>query len=78
MDLNLEDETPLERLALLLKEFSRVDDDREPWRVAYPLSEVLLLLTCGVTPKGVSFSVPGAWDCESDLPHVGSVFGDAS
>src|ERR1700675_706213 len=32
------------RVALLLKHFSRLDDDREPWRIVYPLSEVLLLL----------------------------------
>ena len=37
---------PKARVALLLKHFSRLDDDRQPWRVVYPLSEVLLLLTC--------------------------------
>jgi predicted transposase YbfD/YdcC len=46
MDLDLEAEMPRARLALLLKEFSQIEDDREPWRVAYPLAEVLLLLTC--------------------------------
>jgi predicted transposase YbfD/YdcC len=46
MDLNLDAEMPRARLALLLKEFSQIEDDREPWRVAYPLAEVLLLLTC--------------------------------
>lgn len=34
------------RLALLLKEFSVLNDDREPWRVAFPLNEVLLLVVC--------------------------------
>ena len=26
--------------------FSRLPDEREPWRILYALSEVLLLLTC--------------------------------
>jgi predicted transposase YbfD/YdcC len=69
MDLNLEDETPLERLALLLKEFSRVDDDREPWRVAYPLSEVLLLLTCGTISACDDFDDIVAWG-EDHLPFL--------
>ena len=29
----LEEEMPRDRLALLLKHFSQVEDDREPWRV---------------------------------------------
>jgi hypothetical protein len=37
---------PRARLAVLLTHFSQIDDDREPWRVVYPLVEVLLLLTC--------------------------------
>src|SRR5260221_6850612 len=35
------------RVALLLKHFSVIKDDREPWRVVYPLREVLLLVVCG-------------------------------
>ncbi len=34
------------RLAVLLQHFAQIDDDRESWRVAYPLKEVLLLVTC--------------------------------
>jgi hypothetical protein len=34
------------RLALLLLHFSEINDDRESWRVAYPLKEVLLLVSC--------------------------------
>jgi hypothetical protein len=30
------------RLALLLQHFAKINDDRESWRVAYPLKEVLL------------------------------------
>ena len=46
MDLLLDEDLPRARLGLLLEHFSRLDDEREPWRVMYPLSEVLLLLTC--------------------------------
>ena len=45
-DFFVEDAMPRDRLALLLDHFSRIDDDRDPARVAYPLSEVLLLVTC--------------------------------
>jgi hypothetical protein len=33
-------------LAVLLRHFSALDDDREPWRIVYPIAEVLLLVTC--------------------------------
>ena len=39
-------EMPRARVALLLEHFSHLEDDREPQRVMYPLSEVLLLVTC--------------------------------
>jgi predicted transposase YbfD/YdcC len=42
----LEEESPRARLALLLKHFSALEDDREPWRIVYPITEVLLLVTC--------------------------------
>jgi hypothetical protein len=34
------------RLALLLDHFAAVKDVRKPWRVAYPLREVLFLVVC--------------------------------
>jgi hypothetical protein len=37
------EEMPRARLAALLEHFSQIDDDREPWRVVYPLAEILLL-----------------------------------
>ena len=46
MDAIFNEEMPRARLAVLLEHFSQIDDDREPWRVVYPLAEVLLLLTC--------------------------------
>ena len=47
MDAILDEALPRSRLAVLLKHFSKLEDGREPWRVAHPLGEVLLLLTCG-------------------------------
>jgi predicted transposase YbfD/YdcC len=46
MDTMLDWEIPRARLALLLRHFSELDDDREAWRVLYPIEEVLLLVTC--------------------------------
>ena len=46
MDPIFEEEVPRARLALLLRHFSQLKDERDPWRVAYPLKEVLLLVTC--------------------------------
>ena len=42
----LDEEVPRARVALLLEHFSELGDDREPWRVMYPLKEVLLLVVC--------------------------------
>jgi predicted transposase YbfD/YdcC len=39
-------ELPRARLGVLLRHFSELGDDREPWRVMFPLKEVLLLVTC--------------------------------
>ena len=44
--MSLDEEMPQARLAVLLQHFSELGDDREPWRVMYPLGEVLLLVTC--------------------------------
>lgn len=46
MDLGDGDALAPSRVAVLLKEFAQLDDEREPWRVMYPLSEMLLVLTC--------------------------------
>lgn len=35
------------RLKALLDHFATIEDPREPWRVAHPLPEVLLLVACG-------------------------------
>ncbi len=41
-----DDELAGARLALLIKRFSELSDDREPQRIMYPLHEVLLLVSC--------------------------------
>lgn len=46
MDTTLDEESPRARLALLLKHFSELKDDREAWRILYPIKEVLLLVVC--------------------------------
>ena len=40
------------RLKALLEHFSVIEDPREPWRVAHPLPEVLLLVVCGTIADG--------------------------
>ena len=35
------------RLRALLDHFGEIEDPREPWRVAHPLPEILLLVVCG-------------------------------
>jgi len=61
LDLLADEEMPRARLALLLGHFSRLDDDRDAWRVAYPLSEVLLLLTCATIASCDDFDDIAAW-----------------
>jgi predicted transposase YbfD/YdcC len=61
MDPRLYDESPRARVAVLLKEFSQLDDEREPWRVVYPLAEVLLLLTCATIASCDDFDDIVAW-----------------
>jgi predicted transposase YbfD/YdcC len=61
MDAIFDEEMPRARLAILLKHFSQIDDDREPWRVVYPLAEVLLLLTCATIASCDDFEDIVAW-----------------
>lgn len=49
------------RLALLLQHFAEISDDRENWRVAYPLKEVLLLVTCATIANCDDFEAIVAW-----------------
>lgn len=49
------------RLKLLLDHFAAIEDDRDPWRVAHPLPEVLLLLVCGTIAAGDDFEDIADW-----------------
>ena len=53
------DEKP--RLRLLLDHFALVEDERDPWRVAHPLPEVLLLVVCGTIAAGDDFEDIADW-----------------
>lgn len=55
------DEVPRDRLGVLLKHFSELSDEREAWRVMYPLSEVMLLLTCATICSCDDFDEIVAW-----------------
>jgi predicted transposase YbfD/YdcC len=57
----LDEEVPRARLALLLQHFSKLDDGREPWRVLYPLKEVLLLVVCATIASCDDFDDIVAW-----------------
>src|SRR5215207_6483889 len=52
---------PRDHLRLLLTEFAALDDAREPWRVLYPLHEVLLLVTCATIASCDDFDDIVAW-----------------
>ena len=56
-----DEEVPRDRLALLLEHFSKLSDERESWRVMYPLAEVLLLLTCATICSCDDFDEIAAW-----------------
>jgi predicted transposase YbfD/YdcC len=57
----LDEDVPRARVAVLLKHFSELEDDREPWRVMYPLNEVLLLVTCATIASCDDFDDIVAW-----------------
>jgi predicted transposase YbfD/YdcC len=49
------------RLRALLDHFSVIEDPREPWRVAHPLPEVLLLVVCGTIADCDDYEGIAAW-----------------
>lgn len=61
MALAFEDAFPRARLAVLLEHFAELNDDREAWRVAYPIEEVLLLVTCATIASCDDFDDIVAW-----------------
>lgn len=57
------------RLRGLLDHFAVIEDWREPWRVAHPLPEVLLLVVCGSIASCDDFDDIAAWG-ETHLPFL--------
>lgn len=57
----IDEETSRARLSLLLRHFAELGDEREPWRVMYPLKEVLLLVTCATIASCDDFDDIVAW-----------------
>ena len=56
-----EDFSEKSRLRVLLDHFGVIEDDREPWRVAHPLPEVLLLVVCGTIADCDDFDFIAEW-----------------
>lgn len=57
------------RLRALLEHFAEIEDPREPWRVAHPLPEVLLLAVCGTIADCDDYDHIAAWG-EAHLPFL--------
>lgn len=57
------------RLRALLDHFAMIEDPREPWRVAHPLPEVLLLVVCGTIADCDDYDHIAAWG-EAHLPFL--------
>jgi predicted transposase YbfD/YdcC len=57
------------RLRALLEHFSVIDDPRQPWKVAHPLPEVLLLVVCGTIADCDDYDHIAAWG-EAHLPFL--------
>ena len=57
------------RLRALLDHFATIEDPREPWRVAHPLPEVLLLVVCGTMADCDDYEAIAAWG-KAHLPFL--------
>lgn len=57
----LAQESPRARLGLLLQQFRRLPDERDPERIMYPLHEVLLLCVCATICSCDDFEDIEAW-----------------
>lgn len=57
------------RLRALLDHFAIVEDPREPWRVAHPLPEVLLLVVCGTISDCDDYEGIAEWG-KAHLPFL--------
>ena len=52
---------PKSRVAALLRHLGEIEDPREPWRVAHPLPEVLLLVVCGTICDCDDYDLIAEW-----------------
>ena len=52
---------PKSRLSVLLDHLGAIEDPREPWRVAHPLPEVLLLVVCGTIADNDDYEGIADW-----------------
>jgi hypothetical protein len=73
METILDEELPRLHLAVLLKHFSQIEDARQSsWRVALPLAEMPLLLTCATIADCDDFDEIVAWAARRFAPfHFG-------
>jgi predicted transposase YbfD/YdcC len=61
MSLMILESLPKSSLKALLAHLGRIEDTREPWRVAHPLREVLLLVVCGTICDCDDYGAIAAW-----------------
>jgi predicted transposase YbfD/YdcC len=61
MSVALLESLPKSRLKALLDHFGKIEDPREPWRVAHPLPEVLLLVVCGTICDCEDYDLIAEW-----------------
>lgn len=57
------------RLRVLLDHFARITDARQPWKVAFPLREILFLVVCGTIASGDDYEDIVDWG-EAHLPFL--------
>jgi predicted transposase YbfD/YdcC len=67
MSLAILESLPKSRLKALLDHFGEIEDPREPWRVAFPLPEVLLLVVCGTICDCEDYDLIAEWG-DAHLP----------
>src|SRR5215207_6761129 len=64
MSVALLESLPKSCLKALLDHFGQIEDPREPWRVAHPLPEVLLLVVCGTICDCEDYDLMAEWGQE--------------
>jgi predicted transposase YbfD/YdcC len=61
MDVRIVEGFEKSRLSALLEHLGEIDDPRDPWRVAHPLTEVLLLVVCGTICDCDDYDLIALW-----------------